>query len=156
MHARRNAVTWPTEFINQIRGEAHDRQLALVKVHSHRRGREYFSALDNASDDSVYAAVFSLLNDGLPHASVIMQPDGRMVGRAIIEEAASEPLSSIMVVGDDINVWPAGRDGAAEEFSRRHEQIFGAGTNSPLRGLSVGVVGCSGTGSIIVEQLARG
>lgn len=41
------------------------------------------------------------------------------------------------------------------EFARRHVQAFGRGTTSLLRKLSVAVVGCSGTGSPVIEQLAR-
>jgi NAD(P)-dependent dehydrogenase (short-subunit alcohol dehydrogenase family) len=40
-------------------------------------------------------------------------------------------------------------------FTLRHAQAFGRGTINLLRTLSVAVVGCSGTGSIVVEQLAR-
>jgi hypothetical protein len=37
----------------------------------------------------------------------------------------------------------------------RHAQAFGSGTTSLLRSMSVAVIGCSGTGSIVIEQLAR-
>src|SRR5437879_8706512 len=42
-----------------------------------------------------------------------------------------------------------------EASSMRNQQVFGRGTAARLRTLSVAVVGCSGTGSLVVEQLAR-
>ena len=42
-----------------------------------------------------------------------------------------------------------------DAFTLRHAQAFGTGTTALLRNLSVAIVGCSGTGSIVAEQLAR-
>ncbi len=39
--------------------------------------------------------------------------------------------------------------------SRRHAQLFGEQTTKLLRKLTVGVVGCSGTGGFVIEMLAR-
>jgi hypothetical protein len=40
-------------------------------------------------------------------------------------------------------------------FAQRHAQLFGAGTTRLLGEISVAVIGCSGTGSPLIEQLAR-
>jgi hypothetical protein len=39
--------------------------------------------------------------------------------------------------------------------TQRHAQLFGSGTTRRLREMAVAVVGCSGTGSPVIEQLAR-
>ena len=48
-----------------------------------------------------------------------------------------------------------GRRKATPEFALRHVQAFGEGTFRALRGLRIAVIGCSGTGSVVVEMLAR-
>lgn len=67
----------------------------------------------------------------------------------------------IAVAGEDLHFWlntaeSEGGDGIGiQEFARRHAQAFGKGTTQRLQRLSIAVVGCSGTGSPVVEQLAR-
>jgi hypothetical protein len=59
-----------------------------------------------------------------------------------------------MAVGDDIRIWTVRRLSQGS-FALRHAQAFGNGTTDLLRSMSVAVVGCSGTGSFVAEQLAR-
>lgn len=60
------------------------------------------------------------------------------------------------MVGDDLLYWRPQSGSAANRASfERQEQLFGAGTMARLRGLRIAVVGCSGTGSVVVEFLAR-
>jgi len=82
--------------------------------------------------------------------------DGRMFGRVVTPEGEFTPLESITMVGDDIVTWSAQHAApAVPEFGRRVAQTFGAGTFEKLRNLRIAVVGCSGTGSPVIEQLAR-
>jgi ThiF family/Prokaryotic homologs of the JAB domain len=154
---RPDRVTWPTDFVDALLQDAYGKEQAIVKVHSHPMEYRRFSSTDDQSDQSLFGSVTSLLEDELPHASVIMLPEGDMIGRVLGEEGKIlAPLSVIMAVGDEIRIWtddcrPAGWDG----FALRHAQAFGSGTTAILRGLAVAVIGCSGTGSIVVEQLAR-
>lgn len=147
-------VTWPTDLLDPLICEAYQRGQAIVKVHSHTTERREFSSTDDDSDRGVLGAVARLAGDG-PHASVIMLPDGSLFGRVVGEEGPADPLASVMVVGDDLKVWRPGPPCGVDAFAMRHAQAFGAGTTSLLRALSVAVVGCSGTGSVVIEQLAR-
>jgi hypothetical protein len=96
---RQDRVTWPTEFIDPLLGEAYGRGLAIVKVHCHGIDYRRFSQTDDTSDKMLFSAVTSLLDDALPHASLIMLPDGELFGR-MIGEASSfiGSVSSTMVV----------------------------------------------------------
>jgi ThiF family len=58
-------------------------------------------------------------------------------------------------VGDELQVWNNHRSSPEDAFTLRHAQAFGSGTTELLRRLSVAIIGCSGTGSIVAEQLAR-
>lgn len=148
-------VSWPTELVDALIGEAYGRGLAIVKVHSHSTDYRKFSPTDDASDQVLFASIASLLDDSLPHASLIMLPDGELFGRILSEDAKIiAPLASVMAVGDDIHIWTERRLSQGS-FALRHAQAFGSGTTDLLRSMSVAIVGCSGTGSFVAEQLAR-
>ncbi|MEQ1933786.1 MAG: ThiF family adenylyltransferase, partial [Fimbriimonadaceae bacterium] len=55
----------------------------------------------------------------------------------------------------DLHFFHPGSGQSIGAFAERHAQAFGKGTTSILSRLSVAVVGCSGTGSMVVELLAR-
>jgi hypothetical protein len=148
-------VTWPTEFVEPLVRKAFGRGQAIVKFHSHRSDYAQFSSVDDESDDLLFSSISSLLGDGLPHASVIMLPDGRCIGRAVQDGVEFLPFSAVTVVGDDIVVWHDEPSAASLASNKRNEQVFGKGTIAQLKKISAAVVGCSGTGSLVVEQLAR-
>ena len=148
-------VTWPTDSVDALVTEAYGRGLAVVKVHSHPVDYRRFSATDDESDVALFASITSLLDDSLPHASLIMLPDGELFGRVLCDGGkVIIPLTSVMAVGDDVHVWTERRL-TQGSFAMRHAQAFGSGTTDLLRSMAVAVVGCSGTGSFVVEQLAR-
>ena len=64
-------------------------------------------------------------------------------------------LDCISVIGDDLSFWYPQIEETVREFAKRHAQLFGSGTVAKLQRLKVGVVGCSGTGSILIAQLAH-
>ncbi len=154
-HADR--ITWPTDLVEQVLREAFDKQEAIVKVHSHPGGYRQFSSTDDDSDRKLFSSIAMFLNDELPHASIIMLPDGEMFGRVIENEGqVTGLLESLMVVGHDLSIWRSEHNETqTEAFDLRHLQAFGSGTITLLKNLSVAIVGCSGTGSIVAEQLAR-
>lgn len=86
----------------------------------------------------------------------MMLPSGEMFGRTIWPDRLGEPLDEIRIAGDDIQVWrPHAISEVAPGYAQRIAQTFGENTYNLLRSLRIGVVGCSGTGSIVIEQLAR-
>lgn len=147
-------VTWPTDLLVPLLEEAAKRNWALVKIHGHR-GYDRFSSVDDVSDRQLFPSIYAWTDHADPHASAIVMDDGRMFGRVVSDRGEFEPLESVSVVGDDIRVFRPQAENRIPEFARRVAQTFGSGTYEQLRGLRVGVVGCSGTGSPVVEQLAR-
>ena len=147
-------VTWSTDILPPFLEEASRYGQGLIKIHSHPDASP-FSRIDDASDRDLFPSVHAW-TEASPHASAIMFPDGRMIGRTVDDNGHFRPLSSINVVGDDLSFWPSGNHTAVvPEFGRRVAQTFGSGTYDRLRNLRIGVVGCSGTGSPLIEQLAR-
>ncbi len=150
-----DCVSWPTDVVDRILPQALEQGYAILKIHSHVIDKRSFSSTDDESDQVFFSSVSSLLADGVPHSSLVMMASGEIFGRAIVNGRIAEPISSVMVVGDDLVIWGDPTASGNREFAVRTEQAFGKGTIRMLRGLSVAVVGCSGTGSFVTEHLAR-
>lgn len=152
---RPDAVTWPTELIVPWLAVADKLGLAVVKIHGHR-GYDRFSQTDDESDRLLFPSLYAWVDRAPVHASAILMDDGRLFGRVVTENGKFQPLQAVNVVGHDIERFASDNGTAAvPEHGRRIAQTFGGGTFERLRQLKVGVVGCSGTGSPVIEQLAR-
>jgi hypothetical protein len=155
------SVEWTTDSIIHLLDDADRNGLTVVKFHSHPGGYESFSACDDETDALLLPRFAGWIEADVPHASVVMLNDGRMFGRVLTESGALESLHSITVVGDDLDIWFAddfSPDTAlppVPAFTKRHAQAFGERTTRLFGRLRIAVVGCSGTGSIVIEQLMR-
>lgn len=148
-------VTWPTNAIIPALNEAALTGLAVVKVHGHYSYSQ-FSDVDDHSDLALFPSVYPWISADVPHASAIVMDDERMFGRVVSDTGDFTSLQCVNVVGPDLPFWFASDyEAAVPEFGRRLAQSFGKGTFDKLRRLRVAVVGCSGTGSAVIEQLAR-
>lgn len=154
-------VAWPTDLIIPELTEADRRSWSVVKFHSHPGAYNAFSEQDDASDSLLFPAIAGWIGAEVPHASVVMLPDGAMFGRTVDVEGCFAPLQTITVVGERLKIWRhdevtgIGVLEPSATFAKRHAQAFGERTTRTLGHLSVAIVGCSGTGSIVIEQLVR-
>lgn len=146
---------WKTEFMVPILERAQVEHLAILKIHSHPTGYPQFSELDDDSDAKLFPSIHGWTDDGLPHASAIMLPGKKLVVRVWHHDGSTSPITRIVVVGENVEMPHSESIEHAPEFTKRHAQIFGKTTTVLLRSMTVAVVGCSGTGSIVVEQLTR-
>jgi len=156
------SVRWRTdEVLPSLLERAERREMMLLKVHSHPSGTRRFSAQDDEADRELLASLGCWLTSTPCLASAVMLPEGEMFGRVFDEKGEPHPLSSIAIAGDDLVFWfddGAGHlveNASSSELRLRTKQAFGEGTVRTLRRLRIAVVGCSGTGSIVIEQLAR-
>ena len=149
-------VTWPTDILPPLLEEATKNNWAVAKIHGHR-GYDQFSSTDDVSDKALFPSIYLWTESKSPHISVIVMHDGRALGRVVTAQGHFHAVHCISVVGDDIKYWYRKDDvpSAIPEHARRIAQTFGAGTYDRLRRLKIAVVGCSGTGSPVIEQLAR-
>lgn len=129
--------------------------LAIIKIHSHPEGYERFSDVDDRSDHEFFESVFGWSNCDEPHASAVMLPEGKIFGRMFFPDLRHEPIDCISIAGDIIHHYKKINNVVIDEFALRTVQAFGEKTYRALRELTVGVVGCSGTGSPLIEQLVR-
>ncbi len=151
-----NSVKWNAEDIEALIEDAESEGLSLVKVHSHPQGFAAFSAVDDDSDAQLLPTIRSWVEADIPHASVIMLPDGRMFGRYLWRETKMQDIELINVVGHDLQFWWQGDDPTPRpHYGASQDQAFGDGTTRMLSRLRIGVGGASGTGSPTTEQLKR-
>lgn len=149
-------VSWSTDILVPLLEKAESHRLSVVKIHSHRSDFREFSHLDDVSDNELLPAIRGWVEAPVPHASVVMMPDGEMFGRFLWCDDALTPIACISVVGPDLRFWyPSFDPGYSEEYLVSHSQAFGKGTTQRLKRLSIAVIGCSGTGSPLIEQLVR-
>lgn len=147
-------VTWPTKVLPPILARIERQGLALIKLHGHANPSP-FSRRDDRADRELFPSVHAW-TDTAPHGSALLFSDDRMIGRLVDARGRFQPLDAINIVGDDLLFWPSRTPSVTvPQFASRVAQTFGAGTYDRLRRLRVGVVGCSGTGSPLIEQLAR-
>lgn len=151
-------ITWPfadylpPEKITEIDHAG----LSVVTFHNHPEGAERFSSIDDHNDKQLFASVGNWFDDGRPNGAAIMMPCGKIVSRLVDAKGRFTVIESNVVVGENIRIWKHGGDGKQPSgYGLRILQTFGKGTFNLLRKMRVGVVGCSGTGSIMCELLAR-
>lgn len=150
------SITWSTDLISSALDKAEKEGLSVVKVHSHPSGYPDFSQTDDDGDSKLLPAISGWVEKDIPHGSVVMLPSGQMFGRTYWSSIQFDPISCISVVGPDIHFWHSDdKSETGPSFTASHAQAFAKGTINKLQSLRIAVVGCSGTGSPVIEQLAR-
>ncbi|MCY4005813.1 MAG: ThiF family adenylyltransferase [Rhodobacteraceae bacterium] len=154
---RTGLVVWPFEahFDPQRIARIDRERQSIMTIHSHPGGGTGFSRIDDRNDRELFASVNAWFDDGRFNGSAIMVPDGVVVARAVTEEGQFRPFRSVNVVGETISIWNTEEGHFSTAYETKMRQTLGRGTLERLRKMRVGVVGCSGTGSIIIELLAR-
>lgn len=140
-------LTWPGMAIEQGIDLAEADDLALILMHSHPGGLFAFSEQDDESDRATMPGLFQAL--GPLHGSAIMTPNGAILARLYGPDMQPRAIHAVSVAGDDLKWWWG--DGA---FAQR-PLAFTSETRDELSRLCACVIGVSGTGSIVAEQIAR-
>lgn len=149
-------VFWKTIDIEHLMEEAESKGLAIVKLHSHFVLDSDFSSLDDISDKSFFDSVYGWTDNDLPHASVIMYGDGSMKGRLVKRNLKFQDVHKFSIIGESIEVFSNTlKSVPTDKAFDRNAQAFGQKTVSSLKEMKIGVVGCSGTGSPLIEMLVR-
>ncbi|MDD2612848.1 MAG: ThiF family adenylyltransferase [Bacteroidales bacterium] len=146
---------WSTERIQHYFEKISKNDFALLKIHSHPGGHEKFSKTDNISDHEFFDSAFGWSMSDKPHASAVMLPDGKIFGRFFFNDLHHEPIDKISIAGDTVKQFTGSINIDNSDFALRTIQAFGELTYQSLSKMTVGVVGCSGTGSPVIEQLVR-
>ena len=128
---------------------------SIVTIHSHPNGCGRFSKIDDRNDRELFPSVCNWFDDGRPNGSAIMLSNGQIEARTVDVRGTFSDMPTVSVVGDNIHIWKSHKSRRQTAYQEKLAQTFGKGTLDLLHSMRVGVVGCSGTGSIIIELLAR-
>lgn len=153
---RPDAITWPGICIEQAIEAAEEQSLALMLVHSHPGGPAAFSPLDDRSDREVMPSLFAAHGD--LHGSAVMAPGGVMTARVYDATGRRTTLDLVTVAGPDIRLWWSTTTNGAQhhvEPQAKRPMAFTSEMTAELGRLCACVVGASGTGSVVAEQLVR-
>ena len=149
-------VTWQPDYVAPLLDRAAEDGFSVIKVHSHPTGYAAFSPTDDDGDGRLLPMVRGWVEADIAHGSAVMLPDGVMFGRVLRSGKELEPIECIAVAGDNLHFWYADSGGVGRSsFVASQAQVFGEGTIERMRRLSIAVVGASGTGSPVSEQLQR-
>ena len=149
-------VTWSPDYIVPMLDRATEENFSVIKVHSHPNGYAAFSPTDDEGDARLLPMIRGWVEADIPHGSAVMLPDGKMFGRVLCYDSKLESIDCISVIGDDLHFWYVDAGSTkTPSFLASQAQIFDEGTIERLQRLSIAVVGASGTGSPVIEQLMR-
>ena len=149
-------VRWKTDELRPVLERAERDNLTVVKFHCHPSGYEKFSDIDNESDKALFPSIYDWLSHDVPCLSAILLPNDKIIIRHV-DDAGNFLPASATVIGDEIVHHSATQEDHApyEEFEKRNLQAFGSATRNILSKMKVAIIGCSGTGSPVIEQLNR-
>jgi hypothetical protein len=144
-------LTWPGQWIEQAIDLAEVEGLTILLMHSHPGGLFAFSKADDASDALTMPSLLEAF--GPMHGSAVMTPDGAVIARLYQRDLTPRPIGLVTMANDQIHLWwhPA----SAGAGRRRPPMAFTSAMTQDLALLTVGVIGVSGTGSVIGEQALR-
>lgn len=155
-------VTIPsTSYVPVLKRSSETRQCFFL-VHSHQDCFPLFSPVDNREEPKIIRPAY-VWNDKSLHGGLVITRNNGLSARIWLEKGEDlieEPINLIRIVGQRYefivpNNAPAIATRMPEQFFDRQVRAFGKDLQQLLGNLHVGVVGAGGTGSAIIEQLAR-
>ncbi|BCT69155.1 ThiF family adenylyltransferase [Nitrosospira sp. NRS527] len=144
-----HSLTWPSSYIEDAIDKALMENLCLILVHSHPTGYPNFSEIDDKSDRSIIPSIFEAGGDC--HGSAVMMPNGHMISRFYKNDGQVVTCDLVSVAGEDLHFWWF--DDSKRTLDR--PLAFTSAMQFELAKMSACVIGVSGTGSIVAEQLCR-
>ena len=148
-------IEWSTTLIADELPKLITKNLALFKIHSHPSGYNQFSEIDNRSDIELFDSIYGWFDNSDLHGSLVLLPNDNLFGRVVKPNLQFENINKISIIGRAIRIYEENQELFDHKVNLRNYQTLGKGTQRLLKNLKIGVVGCSGTGSPVIEQLAR-
>lgn len=157
-----DGLVFSSRYLRRALLQAREKGLAgFLTVHTHPFSDEQvrFSHYDDLNDPALMANLYDLHPDGVFGSLVLgNRSAAARIWRA--DGSGFEQLRELVIIGERIDTFPLDGSGrpdpleAAEIFDRSLA-ITGSGALAQLSRMRVGVVGASGTGSLVAELLAR-
>jgi len=146
---QRDSVSWPSDFLDGSISHANREGMSVILAHSHPEGCWGFSVFDDESDQEIVPDLYDELEDrSALVGTAIFLKTGAARARLYDRDCIPSDVDMVRIAGDDISFFFPHRP-------RIRPMAFGSGMRAELGALSGAVVGASGTGSIVAEQMAR-
>lgn len=146
-------LTWPADILDAWQERAEEEGLTLILAHSHPNSYFGFSSMDDEADKLIMPYLYPYGRagaTGLWHGSAVMMPDGAIRARLYDRAKRSHRVDLVAVYGDDLRFFWGDQSRVAPR-----PMAFTDEMRTELGRLSIVVIGISGTGSIVAEQLLR-
>lgn len=149
-------VSWSTKRFVQLLGRAERDGLQLGIAHSHPRGPARFSTQDDRNEAELVRLAQNRNGDRALLPSLLIAHGQFVAGRVWLSPDAVIDFSyARTVAGNWRTIFFAEEQVRTDPALARQELALGANFNRLMRQLRVGVVGAGGTGSPLLQQLAR-
>lgn len=141
---------------------AADIKQCFFLVHSHPKHIPQFSRADDLEEPKLFKTAYVRFEDGI-HGSLVFSSPDNISARVWLEkenDLVASPIHLIRILGEGYrfivpNNAPKEGNKIPEKFFERQVRAFGKDLQKLLGSMHIGVVGCGGTGSAVIEQLAR-
>jgi molybdopterin/thiamine biosynthesis adenylyltransferase len=129
---------------------------SFVFVHTHPNGYPRHSQQDDKEESPLFRTAYVRVHNDAVHASLVLGESGVLAARIWHEDGSTHPIERIRIIGKRFRFWfSENTEAPIPEFFDRQVRAFGPNLQRLLQRLSVGVVGAGGTGSAVIQQLAR-
>lgn len=157
-NANGSVLSWSSEFNSEVLQRAVDLGSTAVLVHSHGCPGPAFSDDDRRNERGLFAA-FSRILDPLLTGTLLLGRGDACGSFWAAGGHGGVVFRRIVVVDAPLEIWHSGGDRITASPSRarlaRQTLAIGPASDAKLRDAAVGVVGVSGGGSHVVQQLAH-
>ncbi|MER8537288.1 ThiF family adenylyltransferase [Mesorhizobium sp. M1005] len=146
-------------FLSRVLKRARLERAGVILAHSHPVQRRLaFSSVDDAAQQLLAPVLHFRCPQG-PHGFLIAGPTGFRGRLFDIKGETTFTIDRIQEIGRSVRSYPTETDAEdpapLPEVFDRNVRAFGAAGQRILNDLTVAVVGVGGTGSVVVEELAR-
>lgn len=148
-------ISWKTDRFVQLLGRADREGIHVGIAHCHPGGPRAFSDQDNANEAQLTRLVTNRNGPGAFVASVLLCGDGTIVGRVWQSDSEYVDFDAISTVGPRWRRFSYESERSADPAFDRQKLALGSDFTALMRSLRFGVVGAGGTGSPLLQQLAR-
>lgn len=154
-YAHGSVLSWSAKFNGETLQRALDMNATLVLVHSHRgQSRLRFSPNDREKEPPLFAPASRLLAS-YPAGSIVLG-DGDAVGSFWLSGKRGPEFRRLVILGGGIDVWrPEPLTSSGRKRLIRLASVIGPEGDARLAEARVAVVGISGGGSHVVQQLVH-
>lgn len=142
-------------FVARALRKARDERASLFLVHTHPFQKwPGFSSVDADGEATIAPTFYARAPDG-PHGSLVFGSEGFSARLIDQRGKATDRIDCLIEASRKVRVLRKDEGDAFDEMFDRNVRALGEAGQRHLRSLHVGIVGVGGTGSFVVEELAR-